>query len=415
MQPDICIWIITLLSIFCIIIRPFGLAEVYWAVGGALLMIILRLISPSDAYNAMLKGLNVYLFLTGMMLLAEVAREAKLFDWLATIAITFSKGSGKRLFLLLYAVGTVTTVFLSNDATVVVLTPAVITATKVAKIKNALPYLFICVFIANAASFVLPISNPANLVVYSDHLPALASWLRQYSIPSIISIAITYGALYYTQRHTLKGGIPSGITIPKRSGAGKLAGTGILCAAVTLTVCSAFDIALGLPAAISGLTIFVLATWYGKLPRIKIVRQLSWSVLPLVAGLFVMVEGLSKTAMLTAAGNVLEHGSLQSRTAAIWGSGIGIALFGNIINNLPAGLIAGKTLQSANVPEIIQRSVLIGLDLGPNLSVTGSLATILWLMVLRKEGISVSAWEFFKTGIMVMITALIAAIACLWI
>jgi arsenical pump membrane protein len=76
------------------------------------------------------------------------------------------------LFTLIYLVGTVVTVFLSNEACAVVLTPAIYAAAKAAKAKP-LPYLFICAFIANAASFVLPISNPANLVVFAEHMPPL--------------------------------------------------------------------------------------------------------------------------------------------------------------------------------------------------------------------------------------------------
>ena len=92
------------------------------------------------------------------------------------------------MFGLVYLVGIVVTVFLSNDATAVVLTPAVYAAVLKARTK-ALPYLFICAFIANAASFVLPISNPANLVVYGKSLPPLIPWLRTFLLPSVFSMA----------------------------------------------------------------------------------------------------------------------------------------------------------------------------------------------------------------------------------
>jgi arsenical pump membrane protein len=89
-----------------------------------------------------------------------------------------------RLFLLIYCVGTIVTVFLSNDATAVVLTPAVYAAVRKAKV-DALPYLLGCAFIAKAASFLLPISNPANIVVFDGHLPPLLPWMRTFLIPSL--------------------------------------------------------------------------------------------------------------------------------------------------------------------------------------------------------------------------------------
>jgi arsenical pump membrane protein len=108
------------------------------------------------------------------------------------------------LFLLVYLAGTVVTIFLSNDATAVVLTPAVLAAAKKAD-TNPLPLLFVCAFIANAASFVLPISNPANLVLYGNHMPALAAWLERFALPSLLSILATCAALHWTQRRELAG------------------------------------------------------------------------------------------------------------------------------------------------------------------------------------------------------------------
>ena len=111
--------------------------------------------------------------------------------------------------------GTVVTVFLSNDATAVVLTPAVAAVVKTAKADKPLPYLFICAFIANAASFVLPISNPANLVIYGSHMPPLLHWLPQYALPSLLSIGATYAVLRWTQRSDLRQEISSEIEIPR--------------------------------------------------------------------------------------------------------------------------------------------------------------------------------------------------------
>ena len=197
------IWIIALLSIAGVIIRPFKTPEVLWALAGAVVLVLFQLLLPVEALAGILKGTDVYLFLTGMMLLSETAREEKLFDWLAAQATQFAKGSSGRLFLLIYLVGIVVTTFLSNDATAVVLTPAVAAAMKAAKVKEPLPYLLICAFIANAASFVLPISNPANLVLYGSHMPSLLHWLALYTLPSVVSIGITFLLLRFTQRRHL--------------------------------------------------------------------------------------------------------------------------------------------------------------------------------------------------------------------
>jgi arsenical pump membrane protein len=85
----------------------------------------------------------------------------------------------------------------------------------------------------------------------------------------------------------------------------------------------------------------------------------------------------------------------------------------NLVNNLPLGLVSGAVVQLAHVPHMVSGAVLLGIDLGPNLSVTGSLATILWLLELRKEGEQVTALEFLKLGFVVMPPALIGSVASL--
>jgi arsenical pump membrane protein len=154
-------WGVAGLATAGVIIRPWRIPEAAWAVLGAAALVGLGLLPWADALVGIRKGLDVYLFLTGMMLLAELARREGLFDWLAALAVEHARGSPQRLFALVYIVGTVVTVLLSNDATAVVLTPAVYAATRAAG-AAPLPYLFACAFIANAASFVLPISNPAT-------------------------------------------------------------------------------------------------------------------------------------------------------------------------------------------------------------------------------------------------------------
>jgi arsenical pump membrane protein len=409
------IWAISAISIALVILRPFRVPEFVWAASGALLLLVLRLLTLPEGLAGVAKGLDVYLFLTGMMLLAETAREEKLFDWLAAHATRLSHGSAQRLFLLIYLVGIVVTTFLSNDATAVVLTPAVASAVRAAKVKNPLPYLFICAFIANAASFVLPISNPANLVIYGAHMPPLLTWLPRYLLPSAVAIGATYFLLFFTQKKDLGSQIAENVDLPTLGRGGKVALGGIGLTAGALLFASARGLELGLPTAITGgLTVLIVLVSARKSP-VDLLKGISWSVLPLVAGLFVLVEALTKTGVTRHLTALLTHGAEQSATKAAWVSGVGVALLCNVMNNLPAGLIVGNVLQNAHVSETIKSAMLIGIDLGPNLSVTGSLATILWLVALKREKIEVSAWQFLKLGALIMTVPLLLAIGSLFL
>src|ERR1700735_4971001 len=208
-SPEIAHFLLSLIvgiSIALMLIRPRNYPEVYWIATGVFLLLVLRLVPLRLAGRAVAKALDVCLFLIGMMLLSELAREHGVFDWLSSVAVRGANGSCSRLFALVYAAGTVVTIFMSNDATAVVLTPAILTAVRKAKVE-ALPYLFVCAFIANAASFVLPISNPANLVVFHNQMPPLGRWLLGFGPPSIVSIAATFVVLRWVFRDKLQGRI----------------------------------------------------------------------------------------------------------------------------------------------------------------------------------------------------------------
>ncbi len=415
MSSNLITWFISVAAVAGVIVRPFKIAEAWWAVAGALLLVITGLLDPADAWTGIASGTDVYLFLMGMMLLAEIAREEKLFDWLAAHATRSAKGSPHKLFMLIYGVGIIVTTFLSNDATAVVLTPAVAAAMKAAKVQKPLPYLLICAFIANAASFVLPISNPANLVIYGNHMPPLLQWVPRYILPSLASVMITFVLLKWTQRKAFTANIETQIETPALSEGGKTAAFGILATAIILLLASGFDIPLGLPTAIAGILTSIIVLLRAKKKAGIIVKGISWAVLPLVAGLFVIVEALGKTGLVSSLSNLLQQSAGVSVNKTAWISGLLVAFGSNLTNNLPSGLIAGHVANAGHTPEIIRSAILVGVDLGPNLSITGSLATILWLVALRREGQDVTAWAFLKLGILIMTVALVAAIACLWL
>jgi arsenical pump membrane protein len=407
--PNIAIWIIAVLATAGVLIRPFKWREAVWAVLGATLLLGFGLLPLADGVRAIGKGLDVYLFLIGMMLLSEIARREGLFEWVAAFAVNHADGSPKRLFLIIYGVGTVVTAFLSNDAAAVVLTPAVYAAAKKAKV-DPLPYLFICAFIANAASFVLPISNPANLVLYGDHVPPLGRWLASFALPSLLSVLATYGALRWSQRRALADACDCDVEQSKMSSGGWTALIGLVLTALVLLVVSALDVQLGAPTCIMGVLTTAVVLVRKRAPPWAVLKGVSWAVLPLVAGFFVTVEALTRSGLTKALASALRAGGSWSADGVASISSVVLAVVSNLMNNLPAGLIASSAIAQAHAPQKVVDALLIGVDLGPNLSITGSLATILWLTAIRREGEEVSFFKFLKVGAVVMPPALILTI-----
>lgn len=411
-MPATLIWIISLTSIALMLLRPRGLPEHVWIGGGAVLLVATRLLPLHAALHAIGEGTDVYLFLGGMMLLAELAREEGVFDWVADFAVRHAQGSASRLFLLVYLAGTAVTALLSNDATAVVLTPAVLAAVRRARVEPR-PHLLACALIANAASFLLPIANPANLVVFGDHLPALGSWLRMFLLPSVASVVATFVCLRLLSRKALAGETAPAQEPYRLQAAGWMAVAGIVIAAAALLVSSGLGIPLGAPTCAAGVVALGLVATRDRKAPSSAMRGVAWGVLPLVAGLFMIVEALNRAGMmrLTRAG-LAWLASAPDGVGKLAG-GFSVALLSNAMNNLPAGLAAGTALRQMGQHGLLAHAVLIGVDLGPNLSVTGSLATILWLIALRRENAEITGWEFLKIGAISMPVALLLALLAL--
>jgi arsenical pump membrane protein len=132
---------------------------------------------------------------------------------------------------------------------------------------------------------------------------------------------------------------------------------------------------------------------------------------PLAAALFVIARAIEGTGILEPLAAAIPQHAAQSPHATALAAGGIVAVASNLANNLPLGLIAGSVVHAAHLAPRFAGALLIGIDVGPNLSVTGSLATILWLLALRREGENITALEFLTLGAAVMPPALIAALA----
>ncbi|MBV8370030.1 MAG: arsenic transporter [Candidatus Eremiobacteraeota bacterium] len=395
------------LALLGVIVRPFKICEAWWACGGAIALVLLRALAPNAAYAAVARGLDVYLFLIGMMALAEFARVEGVFEWIAAWAVRAAGGSRGRLLALVYAAGACTTAFLSNDATIVVLTPAVLQA--VAR-TDARPhaYVFACALVANAASFVLPISNPSNLLFFAHAgVPPLGSWLMSFGLAALASIALTYAALALLFRRDVAADlmVHDGSAPPPRA----LASGALVVGALVLVATSSLGGPLGAVACALGLAAALLATTRERAAPLAIARGIAWPVVALTAALFVLVEALDLAGASALPRMLFGWANHVATPLAQLGIAFASALASNVVNNLPVGLDLGKYVAAAHPPAAFSAAALVGVNVGPNLTANGSLATLLWLAILRRANVEVSPLRFAAVGIAVTPAALLAA------
>jgi arsenical pump membrane protein len=400
---------IALGGIACMLLRPRGTPEWIWASGAALLLVLVRAIGVGDAWSATLRGLDVYAFLIGIMALAELARHEGLFDWLATRILDAGGGSRTRLFAFVYLFGVGVTALLSNDTTAVVLTPAIFAALARTD-ADPLPYLYACAFVANAASFVLPISNPANLVVFAPRLPSLHVWVAAFALSALAAIALTYLLLYLFFRgplnrpyvvRTKPSPLPAGVAL------GAIA---IGASTLALLLAAALRLDVGITALAGAVASAATVVWRDRGAAAFVMRHIAWQVVPLVAGLFVIVAALDHAGWLDLFRAFLLHAETLSHVKGNLLSAGLVAAASNLFNNLPVALASGIALHATPTDPSLLHAALVAVDLGPNLSVTGSLATLLWLIALRRDGFALTPLQFMRLGSLVTLPALIAAV-----
>lgn len=196
--------LIAVLTLVGIMTRPLQSNEAMVALVGAGLLLLLGLISPVDAGAVLLKDWNTFLFFLGMMSLSALAEVAGLFDWLAFQAARLSGNSSRRLFLNTFILGSLISMFLSNDATALILTPIIYSLVTRLRLP-VLPFLFACTFVADSASFLLPVSNPINIIVTSQFPLGLFTFLRLFFLPSVLVISMNAGVFLFLYRRQLRG------------------------------------------------------------------------------------------------------------------------------------------------------------------------------------------------------------------
>ena len=292
---------IGLLTLGGIMTRPYRWSEARIAMAGASTLLLLGLIRPAHGALTLLRGWNTFFFFLGMMGLSALAQRAGLFDWLAVEAARFAKRSAARLFLNVFLLGTLITMIFSNDATALILTPvAYVFVTKLR--LPVLPYLFACTFIADTASFLLPISNPINIIIMSRFPLDLLTFLRLLLLPSLVVIAINLGVFYLLYRKQLGGSFDiSRLPTPEKAVKHRTyfrCTLGVLAlVAPAYVLASAFQFPLSVVAVAGGLLLLAGALFWKRTTLLEACKGISWPIFGFIAGMFVVVRAIEDTGL----------------------------------------------------------------------------------------------------------------------
>lgn len=428
------------LTVAGILWRPAGIHEAWIAVAGAAGMLLVGAVNVGVAAEVLHETAPVLLFLAGVLVVAAVAERAGVFTWAALWTARLAGNSLRRLFVASYLLGAVVTIFFSLDTTAVVLAPVVFRLVQQAG-ADPMPFAFLSVYVANVTSLLLPVSNLTNLLVQARYDLPFWEFARVMALPALLAGAVNLGLLYLVFHHRLQGHLNTReLELQVRA----LSRSPFL--RWSLAISAATILGFGVagwsgaplwPVAVAGAAASaLLALVRREVQPHFFVRGISWAVIPFVVALFVVIEGFRRTG----AGSELLAVALTPRAAAGTPAPHGAALAGstfadllepvarfvtliavgsNLVNNIPMTLLGMSALPAANLAAgpssdplggLGPYALLLGVNIGPLLTVVGSLATILTLTLLRQRGVDVGGWQYLRMGLLMMPPTLAAAL-----
>jgi arsenical pump membrane protein len=388
--------------------RPMRWPEAVVAVPAAGIVVGTGAVSVHDARAELGRLLPVVGFLAAVLVLAELCADEGLFTASGALMARLCKGRPSRLLISVFGVASLVTAVLSLDATVVLLTPVVF-ATAAGMRARPKPHVYACTHLANSASLLLPVSNLTNLLAFAASGLSFVRFTALMSLPWLLAILVEYTVFRWVFAADL-GPPATGVAPPVRTDvpvftlvavAGTLAGF----------VGTSFAGVNPAWAALAGAVLLGLrALGQRRVAMRELVRAASPLFLLFVLGLSVVVRAVVDNGLGAAVDQVLPNGT---SLPTLLGIAVCAAVLANVINNLPAVLVLLPVAAAGGSGPVL--ATLIGVNIGPNLTYVGSLATLLWRRVLREHDSEPALGEFTRLGSLTVPAALGAAVLALWV
>ncbi|MGP2439486.1 SLC13 family permease [Streptomyces sp. JW3] len=395
----------------CAVVRPRGLPEAAAAVPAAALAVALGTVTPDAAWAQVRSLLPVVGFLALILVLAHLCARDGLFEAAGALVARRYGGSPRRLLAGVFVLACAVTAVLSLDATVVLLTPVVL-ATAARAGALARPHVYATAHLANSASLLLPVSNLTNLLAFTTSGLTFTRFAALMALPWLVSIAVEYAVFRRFFRADLA--VPVAPAQERPAGRAEPAVPRFTLVVLALTLAGfAVTSPFGLEPAWAALGGVVLLGGRALLRRRATAEELVGAASPLfclfVLALGVVVQAVVAGGLADGLARVLPSGH---SLPALLGVAAVAAVLANLINNLPAVLALLPLAAPAGPGPVL--AVLIGVNLGPNLTYVGSLATLLWRRILHRHGIAADLGRFTRLGLIAVPTTLVAATVALW-
>ena len=408
-----------LVTLTFVIWQPKGLQIGTTAVIGAIIALIIGVVSFQDVITVIDIVWDATLAFIGIIILSMVLDEIGFFEWAAIKMAKLSGGSGNKMFVYILILGALVAAFFANDGAALILTPILLAKMKYLKMKPLAIFAFLMAggFIGDSASNPLVISNLTNIVTAGYFDIGFMEYAKHMFLPNLLSIMASIAILWVYFRKDIPltvdvTELPEPSSVIKNQTMFKISWFFLALLMVGYFIGDHYHLPISLFALGGALVFLSIANHYKAVKPIMTIKAAPWQVVWFSIGLYVVVYGLKNAGLTDIIASWIESLSHQGEAIAVIGTGFLSGVISAVMNNMPTIMIMDIAIDKVGYVgnEALVYANILGANLGPKMTPIGSLATLLWLHVLAQKGVKIGWGEYMKVGLVITPPVLFVAL-----
>jgi len=408
-----------LITLVFVIWQPRGLQIGTTAIIGAVVALLVGVVSFTDVFTVIDIVWDATLAFIGIIILSMLLDEIGFFEWAAIKMAKLSGGNGHKMFVYILLLGALVAAFFANDGAALILTPILLAKMKYLKMKPLPIFAFLMAggFIGDSASNPLVISNLTNIVTVGYFDIGFLEYAKNMFLPNILSVVASIVVLWIYFRKDIPftidvSKLPEASSVIKNQTMFKFSWFFLVLLMAGYFVGDFYNLPVSIFALGGALVFLAIANHYKAVKPIMTIKAAPWQVVWFSIGLYVVVYGLKNAGLTDEIASVIMHLNTYGDSVAIIGTGFLSAVISSVMNNMPTIMIMDIAIDKVGYigNEALVYANILGSNLGPKMTPIGSLATLLWLHVLAKKGVKITWGEYMRVGLVITPPVLFVAL-----